>query len=353
MKDPKSIFVKPETTLLDTLRVIDESARQLALVVDGSSRLLGTVTDGDIRRGILHSVPLEAPVSKVMNPNPIVADLNTPNDELLFIMSKYSIKQIPLVDSSGRIVNLRAISDLVGQGTRKNRAVVMAGGLGKRLGELTKSTPKPLLNVGSKPLLATIVHQLRIHGFSEIYVSVNYRAEMIKEYFTNGPGAADRVKFLEEKEFLGTAGALSLFPTRPEEPFLVMNGDILSTINFAHLLEYHVASKCEMTVCIREFKLQIPYGVVNLKGPGIREILEKPDQTILINAGIYVINPSVLDLIPPETRLDMPTLINQAIVGEKRVGSFPLSEFWLDIGNPTDFRQAQMSYPTKFGDFDE
>lgn len=343
-----NILIGPETSIFETLKKIDESALEIALVTDASGHLLGTVTDGDIRRAIIRKVSLDVPIEQVMNTKPIVAGHALTNDELMFIMSKHSIKQIPIIDSSGRVINLRLLQELASGKTRSNIAVIMAGGLGKRLGSLTSSTPKPLLPVGDKPILSTIVDQLCRHGITNIFISVNYKADMIKKHFAGFARGDVRISFIEEETFLGTAGALSLLPETPSEPILVMNGDILTTINFSNLFEFHEASNRKMTVCIREFSFEIPYGVVVMQGGQLMRIREKPSKKISINAGIYVLNPEILSLIEKGRVTDMPEVINKACDAGHKVGCYPLSEFWIDIGNPTEYSRARGNYYEHF-----
>jgi len=342
MKKLEKIIVSPKTSLLEVLKVIDETALEIALVADSKRRLLGTATDGDIRRAILKNVPLSEAVSKIMNTKAKTVAPETPEDEVLFLMTKHSIKQVPVIDGSGRIVDLKLLKEIAGKQKRDNWAVIMAGGLGKRLGKLTRKTPKPLLQVGDRPLLGIIVNQLRKHGIFKIFVSVNYRSEQIKNYLGNGRDFDVEINYLEEKEFLGTAGPIKLLPEKPQEPFLVVNGDILSTVNFANLLRSHKFSGKTMTICIREFRLDIPYGIVKTKGTDLTKIEEKPSYNFLINTGIYVLNPSILDEIEPRKRLDMPELIQKIAAKGAGVGCFPLSEFWLDIGRIEDYQRAQL-----------
>ncbi len=334
------VLLPPETSILDTLRAIDTAALEIALIVDADRRLLGTVTDGDIRRGILRGVTLDGRIDQLMNRHPLTARPDTPDDELLFLMSRRSIKHLPIVDGQGRVVHLRRLQDLVARAPRPHQAVIMAGGLGKRLGALTRDTPKPLLPVGDRPILETIVRQLRRHGIVKIFLSVNYHADLIKAHFQRLSDLDTEIAFLEEKEFLGTAGSLSLLPEKPTTSLIVMNGDILCPVNISNLLDYHAAAGRALTLCTREFAFQIPYGVIVRQGAELVDIEEKPEQKILINAGIYVLEPRLLDLIPPATRLDMPDLIRQVARGQGGVACYPLSEFWLDIGQPGDYQEA-------------
>jgi NDP-sugar pyrophosphorylase family protein len=223
-------------------------------------------------------------------------------------------------------------------------AVIMAGGLGSRLGELTRNMPKPLLPVGNRPIIALIVEQLHRHGIQKISISINYHASRIKDYFNEHPVAGVSISYLEEKEFLGTAGSLALLKEPVQQPLIVMNGDILSPVNFGNLLDFHGAGRKPMTLCTREFNFQIPYGVLQMRGDELIDIEEKPAHSIFINAGIYVLEPSVLDHIEAGQRLDMPDLIKTINCSAGGVSCYPVSEFWLDIGSPVDYARAHENF---------
>jgi len=344
----EEVLVPSSATILEVLGAIDRTALEIAMVVDEKRRLLGTVTDGDIRRALLRGTSLDRPAADIMNRSPITASLDQPEDELLFLMSRRSIKALPVTDGNRRVVGLRLLKELVGRSRRDTWAVIMAGGLGQRLGALTAETPKPLLPVGSRPLLGTILSSLRQHGIWNIFIAVKYRAEMIMDYLGDGSRFDVRITWLQEREFLGTAGALSLLPSRPTGPFLVMNGDLLTRVNFVNLLEYHQAAGKGMTVCIREFRFRIPYGVVETRGNELLSIVEKPEQEFFINSGIYVLEPDLLDRVPAGTRFDMPSLIEAVRAGDRGVACFPLAEFWMDIGQPEEYHRAQSEFADRF-----
>lgn len=340
----EKILINPQTTILSTLKVIDAAALEIALVVNEDGLLLGTVTDGDIRRGIINGADLHSPIALLMNKDPIVAEQNIPDDELLFIMTNRSIKHMPVVDRQRRVLRLVQLQDLIAGKPRPNIAVIMAGGLGSRLGEITRDIPKPLLPIGGRPIIVLIVEQLRRHGITEIYISVNYKAEKIKEYFANNPINSVKIAFLEEQQFLGTAGSLSLLPKIPDVPLILMNGDILSPMNFGNLLQMHQGAGKPLTLCTREFSFQIPYGVLQMRGDELIDIEEKPSHSIFINAGIYVLDPVLLQLVEPEKRLDMPELIKNVKQHYGGVSCYPVSEFWLDIGSPGDYSKARDTF---------
>lgn len=220
----------------------------------------------------------------------------------------------------------------------------MAGGLGTRLRPLTQDIPKPLLKVGNKPILETIIKNFANHGFVNITISLNYKGEMIKDYFGDGSNFGVNIDYVEENMRLGTAGALSLIENKPNEAFFVMNADLLTDVNFSHLLDFHSFSNSDATMCVREYEYQVPYGVIEVEESNVTSIVEKPIQKFFVNAGIYVLSPKVFDYIPKNEFYDMPTLFNTFIEKEKRVISFPIHEYWLDIGRMSDFEQAQSEY---------
>jgi dTDP-glucose pyrophosphorylase len=335
-------------SIFETIRVIGDGSLQIALVCrDG--RLLGTVTDGDIRRAILASTPLDSPISSVMNRTPITAPVGISNIAALTLMRRHSIHQLPIVDANGQIIDLMLIDDLALSPQSDHWVVLMAGGLGSRLKPLTDDVPKPLIRIGDKPILETVLRGFIKAGFGKFYISVNYKAEMIKEYFGDGSTWGVDIRYLEERERLGTAGALSLIPERPTQPFFVMNGDLLTTVNFEQMLRYHREHQAFTTVCIREHSLTVPFGVVEFDGHKLMGIREKPTQKFFVNAGVYLLDPGVLDLLDGKEAVDMPDLIARTIQKEKPSVVFPLREYWIDVGHLDDLQKASDEFHGIFG----
>jgi len=341
-------FLAPTGTIADALRIIEESGVQICLVVDPEHRLLGTVTDGDIRRGILRALPLDAPVTEVMRTSPWVAPADESPDRLHTLMIQLEIQQIPLVDSAGRVIGLVTARDLSKSGDRDNWVVLMAGGLGNRLRPLTETVPKPLLKVGHKPLLETILETFRAHRFRKFFLSVNYKADMVKAYFGDGRRWGCEIAYLEETQRMGTAGALSLLPGRPTAPMIVMNGDLLTKANFAALLDFHQEQGAMATMGVRQYDFQVPYGVVEIERGHILSLTEKPVQNFFVNAGIYVIDPAAVDRVPENTFFDMTDLFGLLIKEKQPTSAFPICEYWLDIGKPDDFIRANDDFPEMF-----
>ncbi|HEY3308699.1 MAG TPA: nucleotidyltransferase family protein [Desulfuromonadaceae bacterium] len=348
MKDWKNVLISTETSIRETIRIMDKGALKIALVVDPDHRLLGTVSDGDVRRGILKGFSLEDRVQLVMNLTPTVVAQNEGREKILTLMRKKQLYQIPVVDDAGILVGLEEIDTILAPPLLNNWVVLMAGGLGTRLKHLTKDIPKPLLKVGDKPILETILANFIEQGFSRFFISVNYKSELIEGHFGDGSRWGTRIEYLREDKKLGTAGALGLLPDKPTSPVLVMNGDVLTKINFQQLLDFHLEHKAVATMCVREYDFQVPYGVVKLDRHRIASIEEKPIQRFFVNAGIYVLEPEVLDLVPRDDYFDMPTLFEKLVDQQSETAVFPVREYWLDVGRMDDFDQAQGDFAKVF-----
>lgn len=348
MKDWKKVLINADMSLRETIRVIDSGALKIALVVDADQKLLGTVTDGDIRRGILRGCSLEDSVQQVLNRTPTVAAQNEGKDQILALMRLKQVYQIPVIDGDGRVVGLEIVERILETPRYDNCVILMAGGLGSRLKPLTDDTPKPLLKVGGKPILETILENFIHYGFTNFRISVNYKGELIENYFGDGSRWGARIEYLRESKKLGTAGALGLLTERPNLPVLVMNGDVLTKVNFQQLLEFHREHRALATMCVREYDFQVPYGVVTVDNHRILNIEEKPVQRFFVNAGIYVLEPEALDLIPEDTFFDMPTLFEKVVAQQKETAVFPIREYWLDIGRMDDFQRAEGEFGKVF-----
>lgn len=343
------IIVAPQKSVLHALRIIDNGAMQIALVVDGEQRLLGTITDGDIRRGILKGVSLEESVVTIMNSNPIVGYAGETQEQLIKRMILSRIRHLPVVNHRNQLVDFEIYQDITTFEEKENAVVIMAGGLGTRLRPLTDRCPKPLLRVGGKPLLETILDNFKMQGFRKFYFSVNYKADMIINYFGNGSSFGVDIHYLHESERMGTAGALTLLPGKQTAPLIVMNGDLLTKINYSHLLQFHHDQNSHATMCLRDYELQIPYGVVEVDQQKLIGLKEKPIYRYFVNAGIYVLNPEVLDLLPQNTYFDMTYLFEKLIAQNYETSAFPIREYWIDIGKLDDFDRANSDFTEVFG----
>ena len=340
--------VHPSDSIQEAMQHIDESGLQIAVVADEDNYLQGVVTDGDIRRGILEGVDLDSSVRKVMNDVPITAHPQEDRQSLIDKMQARRIHQIPLVDDEGRVVSIEVLDDLLQPEERPNPVVIMAGGLGTRLHPLTEDCPKPLLEVGDQPILETILEGFVTHGFHRFYLSVNYKSGMIEDYFGDGSDWGVDITYLHEEQRLGTAGPLALLPERPDEPLVVINGDLLTKLNFAHLLDYHRDQGAVATMCVREHETQVPYGVIATEDQRMTGIEEKPTERYFVNAGIYVLEPETLDLVPENEFFDMPELFEALMDREAEATVFPVREYWQDVGQKEDFRRANGEYKDVF-----
>lgn len=340
----RDVVVSPDTCLGEVITLIDNSGLQVALIVKEDGTLAGILTDGNIRRAILNKKTLQTPVHEVMNTKPTSVMVNTSRVEMIAVMQRTTYHHLPLIDESHRVVGLATLDELLGSLERPNWVVVMAGGQGKRLMPLTKDCPKPLLTVHGKPILETIIESFSEQGFKKFFLSVNYKAEMIEDYFGFGEQWGVQIEYLHEDIQLGTAGALSLLPEKPVAPIIVMNGDLLSHINFSNLLRFHEDHTAIATMAVREYDFQIPYGVVRVDGIRIQAIEEKPVQKFFVNAGIYTFSPEALDSLPNNIYYDMPDFFAKLKMSGKITVAYPLREYWLDIGKLEEFERAQREW---------
>lgn len=322
------------------MRIIDNSSLQFAAVVDEDLHLLGTVTDGDIRRGLLKGISLNQAVDLVMNCQPISSSFEKSYRQNLNLLKEKKLRQLPIIDHSNKLVNIIFSDELNATQYKTNFVVLMAGGLGTRLRPLTENTPKPMLNVGSKPILETIIEGFKSHGFVNFIICVNYKKEVIQNYFQDGTAFGVNIEYIEEEKRMGTAGALSLLKHKPMEPFFVMNADLLTQVNFEQLLHFHEENNSVATMCVRDYEHQVPFGVIETNGQNLVSIKEKPVHKSFVNAGIYTLNPEVLDIIPKDQFFDMPDLFKKLIEQEENTTAFPVREYWLDIGRITDYEKA-------------
>ncbi len=347
MHDWKKIAVPASASIHEVMQVIDKGVVQIALVVDENEHLLGTVTDGDIRRAILHGNGLDTEIAEFMNATPLTGLFDEHPSAWQRTMARHGLRHLPLLDSQGRIIRLTVLVPPK-EPQRENIIVLMAGGLGSRLRPLTDNTPKPLLEIGGKPILETIIESFISQGFYRFRLCINYKGDMIRQHFDNGERWNIEIEYIEEKERMGTAGALSLLNESPDAPIFIMNGDLLTKVDFVRLLAFHQQQRNIATMCVREHRQQVPYGVVKLDEHRIVELKEKPIQYSFVNAGVYVLEPETIKQIPAKQFFDMPDLINKLLEQKLAVGSFPLREYWMDVGRLEDFEQAHIDYSKQF-----
>ena len=342
--DWKNILIKQSTTIEEALQIIDNGAFQLALVVDDELRLLGTVSDGDIRRALIRKKPLSSNVSEIMFTTPKTALASSNRIELLSIMDRYELSVIPLLQD-GRVVGIEKLQQVLHKQKYDNPVFLMAGGFGARLKPLTDSCPKPLLKVGDRPILETVLLSFVKSGFQNFYISTHYLPEMIREYFGNGNKWGVTINYVHENVPLGTGGALGLLPKNlPNLPVILMNGDVLTKVNLEGLLAFHNENNACATMCVREYDHQVPFGVIQGTGNVIESMVEKPTHRFHINAGIYVVEREIIESVNENESVDMPTLLERHL--KNRVLMYRFHEYWLDIGRMDDYKRAQSDIHT-------
>lgn len=347
MKDWQSALVSPQATLEEAISTMDSSALRIAIVVDDQRRLLGTLTDGDVRRALLRHLPLDVLVSQVMCATPQVAKRDWSRERVLAVMESGDLLQLPVVDDEGHVVGLETLHGLLDKRRLNNPVFLMAGGFGTRLHPLTQDCPKPLLKVGDKPILELILEGFIKAGFHRFFISTHYLPEMVREHFGDGSRWGVSIGYTHEETPLGTGGALGLLPhDEIDEPLFVMNGDLLTTLNYRELLDFHLEQTSIATMCVREFEYQVPYGVIQSEGHLVRSMVEKPVHKFFVNAGVYVLSPKLVKSVQPGTRIDMPTLLERSMEAGSNVTMFPVHEYWLDIGRIEDFKRAQTEIET-------
>jgi len=336
--DFSKVVLPPESTVRDAMRLLDQSGLEVVLVCDGDRRLLEVVTDGDIRKALLRGAPLEQAIGGVGNARFIASSPACTRAEVVQTMIEHSIKCVPVVDEAGRLVGLHTLHAALSAHV-ESWAVIMAGGKGERLGELTHAIPKPMLPIGDRPLLERIVHLLVSHGIRRIFISVNYLGEMIVDHFLDGGRFHCTIEYLREGAPLGTGGPLSLLPERPSCPVVVMNGDLLTSINVTRLLDFHQAGRYAATMVVRDHRIEVPFGVAELQGRCIARIIEKPSLRYHINTGIYVLEPEVIDRVPHGQYVPITDVFNGCIRDRLPVGAFHLQEQWHDVGLPDEYHR--------------
>jgi dTDP-glucose pyrophosphorylase len=348
MIDATSIIMRCDEPAFNAVKIIDVSDGKIALIVDEDEVLIGSATDGDIRRGLLKGSTLNSPISEFMHCKPAVLPVSSTRGQILEMMLRLDIKQIPLVVDNGKIVGLTTLALVQGMSfsNRSNPGVIMAGGKGKRLLPLTKDIPKSMVEIGGHPILERIIQRFQAQGFGHFYIAINHLGNIIEDYFSNGRQLGCKIEYLRENQELGTAGALSLLDLSGD--FIVINGDILSSIDFGEVLDTHLEAENVATICARTHQTKVPFGVLCVNGDGLVEnIVEKPIYEDLISAGIYVLKPAALAYIPKNTFTDMPDLLLNLVQAGHKVGVYNLHEDWVDIGRHDDLERARNVFVEK------
>ena len=345
MKDVIRFTIRQDASITEVMSCLESTRAGIAVVVNTDGTLVDTITDGDIRRAVLGGVPLTGSVRDVLAVKPreqlpLTAAVGTSDDQLREMMIEADLPQIPVMDAQGRVVKVALLRELGRDYETPLGAMVLAGGFGTRLRPLTDDIPKSMLPVGDRPLLEILVHQLKSAGIKKLNMATHYKGEVIANHFGDGSAFGVDITYVEEEEPLGTAGALSLIET-PEEPMLVMNGDIVTNIDFRAMLQFHREHKADLTVAVRHYGFKVPFGVVESEGAFVTSVSEKPTVEQLINAGIYLLSPTAWLAVPKGQRYDMTDLIEALLENGCEVVSFPILEYWLDVGQMDDYEQAQ------------
>jgi dTDP-glucose pyrophosphorylase len=341
-EERRSYVLSPEDSLADAMRALQANREGVAVVTDESDRVLGTVIDADIRRATLSSVPLTAPVTQVMSRNPVRAEVGTDNAELLDVMRLHRLRAVPVVED-GRLVDVKSLTSLV-EDEILPVTVIMAGGEGRRLRPLTEHVPKPLVQVGDRAIVERVIAPLRRAGIKDITLALNYKADAIKEYLGTGERMGVSLRYVVEEERMGTAGALSLLPEAPDRPICVANADIVTTMSFSRLFDYHWHHRAAITVAAVGYVSHIPYGVLRTAGHYMLRMDEKPEERVLCSGGIYVLDPEVLRFIRGRAPLDMPDLVADVLAEGLPVCVFPILEKWFDVGRLEDLERARTEF---------
>jgi dTDP-glucose pyrophosphorylase len=340
----KLVVLRREDSLLDAASSLRGSRWGIAVVVDDDGRFLSTITDFGLRHALLHDLTLEASVADAMSARPVFAGTAAGEDEIAELLETHRMRALPIVDGAGAVVGMRSIDEFASRPSSP-AAVIMAGGRGLRLRPVTDKTPKPLLRVGSCSIIERIIGGLTDAGVRDVYLAVNYKADIFHERLGDGSGLGVNLHYLHEKDELGTAGALGLLPEL-EGPLLVTNGDIVTTVDFGRMIDFHHRHGAALTVAGVQHVSHVPYGILQTADHHLLAIEEKPERRELCNAGIYVLEPEVLRFIAPDTPLNMPTLIARVLADGLAVNVFPIHEKWFDIGGPAEFERILVQFAT-------
>jgi len=341
LQNHSQLIIYPDSIIRTAINTINRGLAQVALVVNEQQCLVGTITDGDIRRALLRGKTMESTVESVMHREFRWVNEGAKEAEVLAMMRQNYLQQIPVLDKEGTVVRLFLLKELLEPQTLPNWVVLMAGGEGSRLRPLTERCPKPMLPINGKPLMEILLERCVEDGLRHFYFAVNYLKQQIIDHFGDGSRWGVNINYLEESQPLGTAGAIRLLPEATEHPLLVINGDILTQVPFQRLLLFHQENQATATICVREHKTVIPFGVVKAQGTRVVGFEEKPTLNHYVNAGVYVLNPEVFHHLPKEKAFDMPLLIERFHQKQLPVHVFPIHEYWLDVGLPETLEQAQ------------
>jgi len=336
----RKAILSPHLDIEQAIKNLDQFGLKIIMVVNSAGELEGTISDGDIRRGLLKGLNISSPITSVINRNPLVVPPGMDRNLVKQLMLANKIQQIPSVDESNHIVGLHLWDEIAVTPARSNLMVIMAGGMGTRLRPLTENCPKPMLHVANKPMLEHIIVSAKSEGFTHFVLAIHYLGHIVEDYFGTGDQFGVQIEYLREQSPLGTAGALGLLNPRPDAPFVVTNGDVITDIRYGELLDFHIRNNAAATMAVRVHEWQHPFGVVQTRGIEIVGFEEKPISRSHINAGVYALDPDALGVVSVNSHCNMPTLFERLYAGSKRTVAYPMHEPWLDVGRPDDLKQA-------------
>lgn len=332
--------VHKNATVREAMAAIDVGSTGVVMILGGNDRLEGLMTDGDLRRMLLAGAEMSSPITEAINRNFTKVSPSTPRADVLDLMHARTIEQIPVVDEDGRLVGIHSLGNIAMKDTLPNWAVIMAGGKGTRLGELTQNLPKPMLKIAGRPILERIILHLVGSGIRKIYLAVNYLSQVIEDHFGDGKDFGCEIHYIRETSPLGTGGALSLLTEKPAHPLIVMNGDLVTDFHVRRMLRHHEKGGYLATIGLNHYSHRVPFGCVTLAGNAISEIKEKPLLNELVNCGIYTLSPDLLDRIQAEF-FPITDLFVQCLKNNEPVGGYVIEEDWVDIGLPEELKNAQ------------
>jgi len=337
-------FISPDIKIMEAIKALNNTKVQILLAINNKKQLVGTLTDGDIRRALIKKVDFDVPVSKIMRRNPVVIENPNNIQHAFLLMKQYNLRYIPVINSQKIIVDMVSWDGIFKEKSKKiplktNKVVIMAGGKGKRLDLFTKILPKPLIPIGEKPIIEHVMSNFSKFGFENFLLSVNYKKEMIKSFFAENDSAF-KISFVEENKYLGTAGALSLCKKSITDTFFVSNCDVILDADLDELFNYHKKNQCVVTILGTIQNVKIPYGVIQANNGILETIIEKPEYNFIVNAGIYLFEPEIFDLIDENKKTDMPDLLVAAKNNNLRVHVYPMICSWFDIGQWDEYKKA-------------
>ena len=333
------------STISEAIQSLNRSSLKIVLVVGKNNQLIGTVTDGDIRRAILMGKEITNNIGDIVQKKPVISSPQMSRNEIIDLMIANKVFQVPIVDKGGEVIGLNLWSDLVAANNIPNYFVIMAGGKGTRLHPFTTNIPKAMVKIGGKPMIELIIEKARAEGFVNFFISLNHLGDIIQNYFGDGTSFGVNIRYVKESAPLGTAGALSLIDvSNISDSIVVTNCDVIADINYAGLLDFHKVNSAHATMGVKIFEWENPYGVVRLNDLAILGIDEKPIQSFVINAGVYVLEPEILKKFFLLTeKNDMTDLFRKFLRESLSVVAYPIHENWCDVGRPEDLNKLLIS----------